>query len=113
PRGGGEVGDPALELLRLLAVRLLPRIDLRELREGTRRFADAVGRRVLALGERRQGRLAGTADPGGMEKAVTLRREILVLFLIEAPRVDLADLEVERLEPLGAAPPGLLELLPA
>src|SRR5262249_24097959 len=106
-----EVRDAALELLRLLAMRLLPRIDLRELGEGARRLADAVGRGVLALGEGRRRGSAGARDPVRGGGPVALGRRVLVLLRVEANGIDLADLEVERLETIAAAAPRLLELL--
>ena len=62
-RSGGEVRDAAFQVLGLVAVRRLARVDRRELRERPGGLTEPVGRRALVLRERAERGLPGAADP--------------------------------------------------
>ncbi len=94
--------DAALELLGLVAVGRFPRIDRRELGEGPCGLADPVRRRAFVLGKGAKRRLPGAADAVRVEKALPLDRELGILPFEECDRFDLANLELQHLEPRPA-----------
>src|SRR5262249_54440841 len=110
-RSGGEVCDAALELLRFFGVRRFPWIDRRELGERPRRFPEPIGRRVFRLRERGERSFARSPDPIRMRQAGAIGKKRLLLPLSRLRRLDLANLEVESLEPSGAVPTRRFESL--